>query len=90
MGNNLIRFIFFILVLFLIGCELSFEFSDNKNLKNNKSKTIFKLDVDECLLFSQQTFDRPEGSKRAGEVFLENKENFLKCMSKKGWVKKRI
>lgn len=34
--------------------------------------------------------DKPEGSKRAGEIYLENIEKILKCMSQKGWIKKGV
>lgn len=84
------RFVLVFLALFLIGCDSSLEFSDFKNSKPTKSEAAFKKDSEECAYFSQQILDKPEGSKRAGEVYMENKKKVLKCMSKKGWVKKGL
>ncbi len=84
----MVQFFLAFLTFFFIGCDSSLEFSDFKSSKTPKSETAFKKDLEECLYFSQQILDKPEGSKRSGEIHIENKGKTLKGMTQKGWIKK--
>ena len=84
------RFIFYVLIFFLVSCDSALEFSNFKNSKTQGGEAAFKKDIEECSYFSKQTLDKAEGSKRAGEVYIENKEKFSNCMLRKGWVEKGI
>ena len=79
------HFIFFFIYLFVISCSSEYDLNDFK-FRKDANKNIFQENKMSCHKHSSLLAARQEGSKRAGEIFIDQKKYFLSCMKRKGWV----
>ena len=73
------------IVLGLISCSSDYKFEDFK-LRNDVIKSTFMENKLICQKHSKLLEFSSEGSKRAGEIAIEQNKYFLSCMKRKGWI----
>ena len=80
-------FIHLFIVLGFISCSSDYYFEDFE-LRKDVIKSTFMKNKLICQKHSKLLAFRSEGSKRAGEMAIEQNKYFLSCMKRKGWVLK--
>lgn len=78
-------FIYIFIPLYFFGCASDYNLEDFK-LRKDVNKTTFRENKANCQKHSNLLASKSEGSKRAGEIAIDQKNYFLGCMERKGWV----
>ena len=73
--------------LYFIGCTPEYNLEDFKS-RNDINKTTFMKNKVGCQKHSNLLASKSEGSKRAGEIAIDQNRYFLSCMKRKGWTLK--
>ena len=85
--KNLFHLIFFIVIAIATACEQNKDYEAFID-KDVQGIEIFDKDFDACKRYATLHSKKSEGSQGAGERLILERNLFITCMKKEGWILK--